>query len=112
MLVTVTLCLDYLLFRYFQYAFHPDVFSIWRKSTEEIHTILYVLGRTLSFALVEVPQRDTDFCAALLIGDIVLLAVCHNLKDGLFALHDFAILREGTDCRSTFKDAVYRTLTI
>lgn len=32
-LVTVTLSLDYLLFRYFQYAFHPDVFSIWRKST-------------------------------------------------------------------------------
>lgn len=25
-LVTVTLSLDYLLFRYFQYAFHPDVF--------------------------------------------------------------------------------------
>lgn len=47
-LVTVTLYLDYLLFRYFQYAFHSDVFSIWRKSTEEIHTILYVLGRTLS----------------------------------------------------------------
>ena len=47
-LITVTLYLDYLLFRYFQYAFHPDVFSIWRKSTEEIHTILYVLGRTLS----------------------------------------------------------------
>lgn len=39
-LVTVTLYLDYLLFRYFQYAFHLDVFSIWRKSTEEIHTIL------------------------------------------------------------------------
>ena len=39
-LVTVTLSLDYLLFRYFQYAFHLDVFSIWRKSTEEIHTIL------------------------------------------------------------------------
>lgn len=32
-LVTVTLYLDYLLFRYFQYAFHSDVFSIWRKST-------------------------------------------------------------------------------
>ena len=32
-LVTVTLSLDYLLFRYFQYAFHLDVFSIWRKST-------------------------------------------------------------------------------
>lgn len=45
---TVTLYLDYLFFRYFQYAFHSDVFSIRRKSTEEIHTILYVLGQTLS----------------------------------------------------------------
>ena len=47
-IITLTLYLDYLLFRYFQYAFHLDEFSIWRKSTEEIYTMLYVMGRTLS----------------------------------------------------------------
>ena len=79
MLVTVTLYLDYLLFRYFQYAFHPDVFSIWRKSTEEIHTILYVLGRTLSIN----ERRKTVFlfngfdncCAPILTMDGVHLFI-------------------------------------
>ena len=46
--IAVTLYLDYLLFRYFQYAFHLDEFSILRKSTEEIQAMLYVLGRMLS----------------------------------------------------------------
>ena len=50
-IIAVTLNLNDLLFRYFQYAFHLDEFSIWRKSTEEIQAMLYVLGRTLSVEL-------------------------------------------------------------
>ena len=52
--IAVTLYLDYLLFRYFQYAFHlDDSFQIWRKSTEEIQAMLYVLGRTISYELMK-----------------------------------------------------------
>ena len=47
-LTTVTLYLNYLLFRYFQHAFHIYEFSIWRKSTEEIQAMLYLLDRMLS----------------------------------------------------------------
>ena len=44
--------------------------SIWRKSTEEINTIIYVLGRTLShnhlIALTNTKQSKSHFAASCL----------------------------------------------
>ena len=58
---TAALYLDYLLFRYFQYAFHlDDSFQIWRKSTEEIQAMLYVLGRMRSIMSTTLPKEDEE----------------------------------------------------
>lgn len=57
-LVTVTLYLDYLLFRYFQCAFHPDVFFRFGAKVRKKFTLFYTCwaGR---FHLISVRGRHT-----------------------------------------------------
>ena len=90
----------------FQYAFHPIVFLIWRKSTEEINTILYVLGRTPSLFQPFVRNFlivDFIFCQPI-IYKFRIIAIrkwfssihsCHNRSSYAIAHNNYMLLRKG-----------------